>query len=52
MGRGLRRPGMPELEDMMTPADVAEVVLFALSRPRHLRILEVAFRHMSEQSWG
>jgi NADP-dependent 3-hydroxy acid dehydrogenase YdfG len=52
MGRGLRRPGMPELESMMTPADVAEVVLFALSRPRHLRILEVAFRHMSEQSWG
>jgi 3-oxoacyl-[acyl-carrier protein] reductase len=37
---------------MMTPADVAEVVLFALSRPRHIRILEVAFRHMSERSWG
>jgi NADP-dependent 3-hydroxy acid dehydrogenase YdfG len=52
MGRGLRRPGMPELEDMMTPTDVAEVVLFALSRPRHMRILEVAFRHMFEQSWG
>jgi 3-oxoacyl-[acyl-carrier protein] reductase len=52
MGRGLRRPGMPELENMMTPGDVADVVLFALSRPRHLRILEIAFRHMSEQSWG
>ncbi|MFJ4027494.1 SDR family oxidoreductase [Paenarthrobacter sp. NPDC089989] len=52
MGRGLRLPGMPELENMMTPDDVADVVLFALSRPRHMRILEVAFRHMSEQSWG
>ncbi|MDQ0867052.1 SDR family oxidoreductase [Arthrobacter globiformis] len=52
MGRGLRLPGMPELENMMSPDDVAEVVLFALSRPRHMRILEVAFRHMSEQSWG
>lgn len=52
MGRGLRHPGMPELDNMMTPDDVAEVVLFALSRPRHMRILEVAFRHMSEQSWG
>jgi 3-oxoacyl-[acyl-carrier protein] reductase len=52
MGRGLRVPGMPELDNMMTPDDVAEVVLFALSRPRHMRILEVAFRHMSEQSWG
>ena len=52
MGRGLRVPDMPELENMMTPDDVAEVVLFALSRPRHMRILEVAFRHMSEQSWG
>ncbi|MEV7634410.1 SDR family oxidoreductase [Microbacterium sp. NPDC089318] len=52
MGRGLRVPNMPELESMMTPEDVAEAVLFALSRPRHLRILEIAFRHMSEQSWG
>jgi NADP-dependent 3-hydroxy acid dehydrogenase YdfG len=52
MGRGLRLPGMPELENMMTPDDVADVILFALSRPRHMRILEIAFRHMSEQSWG
>jgi len=37
---------------MMTPEDVAEAVLFVLSRPRNHRILEVAFRPMSEESWG
>lgn len=52
MGRGLRTPGMPELADMMSPEDVAEVVAFALTRPPHLRLLEVAFRSMTEQSWG
>ncbi|HEV7896856.1 MAG TPA: SDR family oxidoreductase [Planosporangium sp.] len=52
MGRGLRTPDMPELTDMMRPEDVAEMVLFALTRPRHYRMLEVAFRSMSEQSWG
>lgn len=52
MGRGLREPGMPELENMMRPDDVADVAEFALTRPRHLRLLEVAFRHVSESSWG
>lgn len=52
MGRGLRTPGMPELDDMMRPDDVAETVLFALTRPRHYRVLELAFRSMSEASWG
>lgn len=52
MGRGLRFPNMPELADMMTAEDVADVVLFALTRPRHYRMLEVAFRSMTEQSWG
>ncbi|WP_255610044.1 SDR family oxidoreductase [Micromonospora sp. PLK6-60] len=52
MGRGLRTPDMPELADMMRPEDVAEMVLFALTRPRHYRMLEVAFRSMTEQSWG
>jgi 3-oxoacyl-[acyl-carrier protein] reductase len=52
MGRGLRTPEMPELEQMMRPEDVAEMVLFALTRPRHYRMLEVAFRSMTEQSWG
>jgi NAD(P)-dependent dehydrogenase (short-subunit alcohol dehydrogenase family) len=51
MGRG-RTPGMPELEGMMTAEDVAEVVLFALTRPRSHRILETAFRPVTEPSWG
>lgn len=51
MGRG-RTPDMPELEEMMRPEDVAEAVRFVLSRPRNHRILEMAFRPMSEGSWG
>jgi NADP-dependent 3-hydroxy acid dehydrogenase YdfG len=52
MGRGLREPDMPELKNMMRPDDVTDFVEFALTRPRHLRVLEVAFRHVSESSWG
>ena len=37
---------------MMTAEDVAEVVVFALERPRHLRMLETAFGPMTEPSWG
>jgi NADP-dependent 3-hydroxy acid dehydrogenase YdfG len=51
MGRG-RTPEMPELAGMMSPEDVAEVVLFALTRPRTHRILETAFRPVTETSWG
>lgn len=51
MGRG-RTPDMPELEGMMRPDDVAEAVLFALTRPRTHRILEVAFRPLTEPSMG
>jgi NADP-dependent 3-hydroxy acid dehydrogenase YdfG len=51
MGRG-RTPEMPELVGMMTAEDVAEVVLFALTRPRNHRILETAFRPITEPSWG
>ncbi len=51
MGRG-RTPDMPALQEMMSPEDVAEAVLFVLTRPRNHRILEVAFRPMSEASWG
>jgi 3-oxoacyl-[acyl-carrier protein] reductase len=40
------------LPAMMSPQDVAEFVIFALERPRHLRMLEVALRPMSEGSWG
>ena len=52
MGRGLRYPGMPELTNMMTADDIAEAVTFVLTRPRTYRVLEIAMRHMSEQSWG
>ena len=51
MGRG-RTPEMPELAGMMSPEDVAEVVFFALTRPRTHRILETAFRPVTEASWG
>jgi NADP-dependent 3-hydroxy acid dehydrogenase YdfG len=40
------------LAGMMTAEDVAEVVLFVITRPRNHRILETAFRPMSEPSWG
>jgi meso-butanediol dehydrogenase / (S,S)-butanediol dehydrogenase / diacetyl reductase len=48
-GRGRSRDVLP---GMMTAEDVAEIVVFVLERPRHLRILETALRPMSEQSWG
>ncbi len=48
-GRG-RTPDV--LPGMMTADEVAEVVLFVLTRPRSHRILEVALRPMTEQSWG
>jgi NADP-dependent 3-hydroxy acid dehydrogenase YdfG len=51
MGHG-RTPEMPQLAGMMSPQDVAGAVLFVLTRPRHLRILEVAFRPVTETSWG
>jgi NADP-dependent 3-hydroxy acid dehydrogenase YdfG len=46
--------GRPEdaLEGMMTADDIAEVVVFVLTRPRGMRILESAFRPMKEASWG
>ena len=34
------------------PQDVADAVLFVVSRPRTHRILEVAFRPVTETSWG
>ena len=48
-GRGRPRE---VLAGMMSAEDVAEVVVFALERPRHLRILETALRPASEASWG
>jgi NAD(P)-dependent dehydrogenase (short-subunit alcohol dehydrogenase family) len=40
------------LEGMMSAEDVAEVVVFCVTRPRGLRILTTTFRPMSEGSWG
>jgi NADP-dependent 3-hydroxy acid dehydrogenase YdfG len=51
MGHG-RTPDMPQLAGMMDPSDVAETVIFVLTRPRTHRILEVAFRPVAETSWG
>lgn len=50
-GRG-RSPQMPELETMMSPEAVAEAVVFVLTRPRELRVTELAFQPASEPSWG
>jgi NAD(P)-dependent dehydrogenase (short-subunit alcohol dehydrogenase family) len=51
MGRG-RTPEMPELEGMMSGEDVAEAVLFALTRPRNVRMLTVSFRPLDEPAAG
>ena len=48
-GRGRSRD---VLAGMMTADDVADVVMFVLTRPRNHRILETALRPMSEASWG
>ena len=51
LAEGYGRP--PEvLAGMMSPEDVAEVVLFVLTRPRGHRILETAFRPIGEMAWG
>jgi NADP-dependent 3-hydroxy acid dehydrogenase YdfG len=51
MGRG-RMPEMPELEGMMSGGDVAETVLFVLTRPRHVRMLTVSYRPIGEPAAG
>jgi 3-oxoacyl-[acyl-carrier protein] reductase len=48
-GRGRTPEALP---GMMTAEDVADVVLFVLTRPRGHRILETAFRPVTEGSWG
>ena len=48
-GRGRTRDALP---GMMTAEDVAEVVMFVLTRPRNHRVLETAFRPVTEPSWG
>jgi NADP-dependent 3-hydroxy acid dehydrogenase YdfG len=48
-GRG-RTPDV--LPGMMTAEDVAEIVMFVVTRPRGHRILETAIRPMTETTWG
>ncbi len=48
-GRGRTPEALP---GMMSAQDVAEVVMFVLERPRHLRMLETALRPMTEGAWG
>jgi len=48
-GRGRTPDALP---GMMSADDVAEVVLFVLTRPRGHRILETALRPVTETSWG
>jgi NADP-dependent 3-hydroxy acid dehydrogenase YdfG len=49
-------PGRGRTQDalagMMSADDVADVVLYVLTRPRSFRILETALRPMTETSWG
>jgi NADP-dependent 3-hydroxy acid dehydrogenase YdfG len=47
-----RAEGDPELEGMLTADEVADVVLFAITRPRRMRILTTSFRPLTEASWG
>jgi NADP-dependent 3-hydroxy acid dehydrogenase YdfG len=42
----------PELEGMLSAEEVADVVLFTVTRPRDMRILTTSFRPMVEGSWG
>ena len=46
--------GRPEeaLAGMMTAEDVADVVVFCVTRPRRIRILTTSFRPAGEGSWG
>jgi 3-oxoacyl-[acyl-carrier protein] reductase len=50
-GRG-RTHDSPQVQKMMAAEDVADLITYALTRPRGMRLLEVALRPMSEQSWG
>jgi NADP-dependent 3-hydroxy acid dehydrogenase YdfG len=47
-----RTEGDPELDGMLTADEVADVILFTVTRPRRMRILTTSFRPMIEPSWG
>jgi short-subunit dehydrogenase len=48
MGAG-RVAGMARLAGMMSPEDVAEAVLYALTRPRHYRVVDVGLLPLNEE---
>ena len=47
-----RTVGDPALEGMLSADEVADVVLFTVTRPRGMRILTTSFRPAIEDSWG
>jgi NADP-dependent 3-hydroxy acid dehydrogenase YdfG len=47
-----RAEGDRALAEMMSAQDVADFVVFTVTRPRNLRVLTTSFRPMSEPSWG
>ena len=51
IGRG-RTPEDPDLADMMRPAEVADAILYTVTRPRTHRVLETALLPMSDDSLG
>jgi NADP-dependent 3-hydroxy acid dehydrogenase YdfG len=51
LGTG-REQGDPVLDTMMTADEVADVILFAVTRPRRMRILSTTFMPSAEPSWG
>ncbi|HYX86705.1 MAG TPA: SDR family oxidoreductase [Gaiellales bacterium] len=51
MGRG-RTPDDPDLAGMMRPEEIADAVMYAISRPRSQRVIEAAILPMNEDSLG
>ncbi len=47
-----REDGDPELEGMLSADEVADVIMFTVTRPPGMRILTTSFRPMMEGSWG
>jgi len=50
-GRGRTAASVAEAR-MMTAEDIVDTVVFTLTRPSHMRLMETALRPMSEASWG
>lgn len=42
----------PTVQAMMSADNVADVIVYAITRPRNMRMYEVALRPMSEAIWG